>query len=342
MRMSTICQSLIAAAALALLLACGGSSAGPGPAVQPTSAGLVYQNPTGSHWALVRNAASTDTHLILDLVGPANTKGRGVGFNLLTDGSVNFAKLGAAGYIRDTGVFQLQSTFANYPVEPVLLAGGVKHFRPAPLEQAVRTAFLLVTVLSVGLALLCEAPAAFGLARLPLPGKPLLFALIVSGLLLPVHASLIPLYIQCNRLGIANWPALLGPYVAFGLPLMVLMLRAYFAGIPNELQEAATLDGAGPWRTLWQVFLPVARPAVATVCIFQAAWVWNELPLAMVLVRDKAWQILPVGLLNFQGEHSSDWAALLAGVTLAMVPVLVLYFLFQKHIIKGLTAGAVK
>jgi ABC-type sugar transport system permease subunit len=200
----------------------------------------------------------------------------------------------------------------------------------------------VVTVLSVGLALLCAAPAAFGLARLNLPGKALLFALIVSGLLLPVHASLIPLYIQCNRLGIANWPALLGPYVAFGLPLMVLMLRAYFAGIPNELQEAATLDGAGPWRTLWQVFLPVARPAVATVCIFQAAWVWNELPLAMVLVRDKAWQILPVGLLNFQGEHSADWAALLAGVTLAMVPVLALYFLFQKHIIKGLTAGAVK
>jgi raffinose/stachyose/melibiose transport system permease protein len=86
----------------------------------------------------------------------------------------------------------------------------------------------------------------------------------------------------------------------------------------------------------------VAKPAVAAVAIFQAAWVWNELPLALVLVRDKAWQVLPVGLLSFQGEHSSDWGVTMAGVTLAMAPILLLYFVFQQHMVKGLTAGAVK
>lgn len=201
---------------------------------------------------------------------------------------------------------------------------------------------VVVTVLSVGLALAFSAPAAYAFARLRLRGGMLLFGLIVGGILLPVHASLIPLFIQSTRLHIVNWPAIIGPYTAFGLPLMVLMLRAYFAGLPQELIDAAEVDGCGHLRTLWHVMLPVAMPAVATVCIFQASWVWNELPLALVLVRDRLWQILPVGLLNFQGEHATDWAVVMAGVTIAIVPIVIVYFIFQRHIIKGLTAGAVK
>jgi len=112
---------------LLLALACGGASTSPGPAPAPVSVGLAYVNPAGAGWNLVRDdAASSDTHLVLNLVGPAGTYGRGVGFNLQSDGKVVFARLGAAGYIQDTGVFKLQSTFANYPVEPVLLAGGLK------------------------------------------------------------------------------------------------------------------------------------------------------------------------------------------------------------------------
>jgi hypothetical protein len=126
MRMRTICQSFLPGAALVLLLACGGASTAPGPQSAPTSAGLVYQDPKGSGWRLLKNASSTDSHLILDMVGPTGTKGRGIGFNLLSDGTIAFAKLSAAGYVRDTGVFKLQSTFTNYPVEPMLLAGGVK------------------------------------------------------------------------------------------------------------------------------------------------------------------------------------------------------------------------
>lgn len=201
---------------------------------------------------------------------------------------------------------------------------------------------IVVTILSVGLALAFSAPAAYVFARLKVRGGMLLFGLIVGGILLPVHASLIPLFIQSSRLHLTNWPAIIGPYVAFGLPLMVLMLRAYFAGLPQELIDAAEVDGCGHLRTLWHVMLPVAMPAVATVCIFQAAWVWNELPLALVLVRDKLWQILPVGLLNFQGEHATDWAVVMAGVMISIIPILALYLIFQRQIIKGLTAGAVK
>jgi raffinose/stachyose/melibiose transport system permease protein len=90
------------------------------------------------------------------------------------------------------------------------------------------------------------------------------------------------------------------------------------------------------------VFVPIAMPALATVAIFQAVWIWNELPFALVLVKDPLWQTLPIGLLSFQGEHTSNWGAILAGVTVAMTPVIALYVALQKHVVRGLTAGAVK
>jgi raffinose/stachyose/melibiose transport system permease protein len=141
---------------------------------------------------------------------------------------------------------------------------------------------------------------------------------------------------------VGDYLALIGPYVAFGLPLSVLLLRAYFVEIPQELMEAAIVDGAGHMRIVWQVFMPIARPAVATVAIFQAAWIWNELPFALVFIQEAGHLTLPVGLLNFQGEHIANWGAILAGVTVAVVPVMALFLLFQRHIIRGLTAGALK
>lgn len=127
MRIRTPFRLLVPFALLALFVGCGGAATGPGPEVAPASRGLSYTDPTSSSWRLVRNSASSDTHLILDLVGPSDgLRYRGVGFNLKTDGTVVFARLGKAGYIADTGVFQLKSTFDNYPVEPVLLAGGLK------------------------------------------------------------------------------------------------------------------------------------------------------------------------------------------------------------------------
>ena len=139
-----------------------------------------------------------------------------------------------------------------------------------------------------------------------------------------------------------DWVAVMGPYIAFGLPLTVLLLRAYFISIPRELSDAAAIDGCSHLRTLSSVFLPVARPAIATVAIFQAAWIWNELVLAMVFIHDPRQQTLMVGLMSFQGEHATDWGAVLAGVSVAVVPVLLMYFVFQRHIVAGLTAGAVK
>ncbi len=199
-----------------------------------------------------------------------------------------------------------------------------------------------LTAVAVLLMLALSLPAAYALGRLRLRGEGLLLGLILGGLLVPVHAALIPLYQINHALHLQEYLAVLGPYVAFCLPLSVLLLRAYFQAMPTELLEAARLDGAGHLRILWHILIPVARPALATVAIFQASWVWNELPLAMVFLRQKAHMTLTVGLLTFRGEHSTDWAVVMAGVVMAMVPVLLLYFLFQRHVVKGLTAGTIR
>lgn len=199
-----------------------------------------------------------------------------------------------------------------------------------------------VTTVAVLVMLALATPAAYALARFRLRGGAIIFGVILAGLLVPVHAALLPLYQLNNALGISEYAAILGPYIAFCIPLSVLLLRAYFQGLPQELADAALIDGAGHVRVLWSVFVPVARPALATVAIFQAAWVWNELPFALVFLSEKAHMTLPVGLLTFRGEHSTDWAIIMAGVAIAMFPILVLYFLFQRHVVKGLTAGAIK
>ncbi len=199
-----------------------------------------------------------------------------------------------------------------------------------------------VTMVSVAVIIALSAPAAYAFARLRFPGAAVILGFILTGLLIPAHAVLIPLYQLNSALGVGDYLAIIGPYVAFGLPLSVLLLRAYFVEIPRELMEAAIIDGAGHLRILWSVFMPIARPAVATVAIFQAAWVWNELPFALVFIQEAVHKTLPVGLLSFRGEHIANWGAILAGVTVAVVPLMILYLLFQRHIVRGLTAGALK
>lgn len=200
----------------------------------------------------------------------------------------------------------------------------------------------VVTIISVVVIIALAAPAAYAFARLRFSGGQLMLGFILTGLLIPAHAVLIPLYQLNAALGVGDYLAIIGPYVAFGLPLSVLLLRAYFVEIPRELMEAAIVDGAGHMRILWSIFMPIAKPAVATVAIFQAAWIWNELPFALVFIREGSNYTLPVGLLSFQGEHIANWGAILAGVTIAVIPLMLLYLVFQKHIVRGLTAGAVK
>jgi raffinose/stachyose/melibiose transport system permease protein len=201
----------------------------------------------------------------------------------------------------------------------------------------------LVTTVVVAGTLLLASMAAYAFARLRFRGSSGLRTVILSGMMVPVHAVLIPLYVLTTKLHLhGTLYALVGPYLAFGLPLTVVLLTAYFAAIPRELEDAARLDGCSEWALWWRVAMPIGRPGLVTAAIVQAVWVWNEYPIALVLCNKAPWRTLPVGLASFQGQYQGNVGTILAGVVLASAPLLLLFFLCQRHVVRGLTAGAVK
>jgi len=185
--------------------------------------------------------------------------------------------------------------------------------------------------------------AGHALARPGFPGRRFWLALFFAGMILPVQAFLIPLGDVLQRLGIHDslW-ALILPYTAQSLPVAILLFAAYLRGLPNELTEAARVDGVSTARFYLQILLPAARPAVATVAVLTVLNAWNEFLMAMLFIVDPARRTLPVGMIAFEQAHNTNYPALLAGLSLMTVPALVAYALFNRQVIAGVTSGAVK
>lgn len=190
------------------------------------------------------------------------------------------------------------------------------------------------------------ALAAFAFAHCRFRGKQPLFLLLLLGMMIPIHITLVPLNLLLgpNALGLKGslW-AVVGPYVGFALPISILILRGAFETVPRELLEAARMDGCGTWGTFRHVALPLARPALATVVIFNLLTMWNEFAFALVLLGPRS-PTLPLAITEFQaqGENTSELALSCAALAVSVLPLLLVYFAAQKHIIRGLTAGAVK
>lgn len=202
---------------------------------------------------------------------------------------------------------------------------------------------LLVTGLKVPAGIFIASLAAYSLAKLRFRGNTQIFLLFLIGLSIPIHVTLLPLFTMLRGMGIINtlW-ALFPPYIAFGLPLQIFILRGYFRSIPHELREAALVDGASEWEIYWRITMPLAVPALATVFIIDALATWNELLIALVLLSSVSVRTVPLGLLNFQGQFSSSQTQLNAGILIGIMPVLIVYVLFQRYLVAGLTAGAIK
>ena len=203
---------------------------------------------------------------------------------------------------------------------------------------------LLICVSSVVLAVAFAACAAFPFALFDFKGRNVLFFAFLLGMMIPVHVTLIPLNLllgpQYLNIKESLW-SLAGPYIGFALPVSILILRGAFSTIPHELLEAARIDGCNAWTVFRHVALPLARPAIATVVIFNFLTMWNEFAFALTLLGpDNA--TLPIALNNFKGERGMYLAETCAALAVVVIPLLVIYIFAQKHIIKGLTAGAVK
>jgi multiple sugar transport system permease protein/raffinose/stachyose/melibiose transport system permease protein len=191
--------------------------------------------------------------------------------------------------------------------------------------------------------LIVSTTAAYAFARLSFPGKNLAYFLFLIFLVIPIPGSFIPLYVLLVKLHLVN--TRLGyilPMINAQLPVAIFILRSFFEDLPLEIEEAAMIDGAGPFRVYWNIALPLARPAIATIVIFTALGVWNEFLFALIVFSNQGLMPLQVGLMTFQGTYFSQFALMMAATTITTLPVVAVYILMQKHIIKGVMAGAMK
>jgi raffinose/stachyose/melibiose transport system permease protein len=202
---------------------------------------------------------------------------------------------------------------------------------------------LLVVIGTIALLLATASPAAFVLARMRFPGREVIYNVFLFGLLFPLTVAALPLYISIRSLGLLDnlWGVIL-PQVAFGLPTTILILRNFFRAIPQELEDAATIDGASRFGFFVRVLLPLSRPALAVVSVLAAVGSWNNFLLPLLVLTDQSQWTLPLAVTQFQQQFSTNWAAVLAFVTLAMIPAVFIYLLAERQIVSGLTAGAVK
>ena len=196
---------------------------------------------------------------------------------------------------------------------------------------------VFVTAMSVGLIVLISGMAAYVLARSTNWWMQIVYLLMVAGFAVPMAAVLVPLYQMVSAAGLLNSHfGIVLPYTAFGIPFTVILFYAFFLDFPAELEEAARLDGCNRLQIFFRIIVPLSGPAVASAAIFQAVFVWNEFLLAMLMLTKPAMKTLPVGILQLQGEFTSDWPAVMAGLSLATVPILVLFVLVQKYFVRSL------
>src|SRR3989338_2699628 len=202
---------------------------------------------------------------------------------------------------------------------------------------------VIYTVTVVLGVLLVASMAAYAFSRFQFPGKNALFLILISTMMIPIPGSFIALYVLLNKLHLVNTPlGYILPQINGGLVLGIFLLKPFFDDLPKELEDSARINGCGKLRVYWHIALPLARPALAALAIFIILAVWNEYLLAMLVLSSRHLMPLQRGLMVFQGAHMTQYPLLMAGIVITVLPVLVVYLLLQKHIIKGITAGAVK
>jgi raffinose/stachyose/melibiose transport system permease protein len=196
---------------------------------------------------------------------------------------------------------------------------------------------------SLVLILLSGSAAAFGLSRIRFKGQLLFYLLFIVGLTIPVHVTLIPIYTITKTLGLYDsLLALIGPYVAASMPMTIIIMTSFMKEIPGSLEEAAYIDGGSRWHVYWHVILPISRPALIAVGIFNLVALWNEFIFALTLISSEESRPLTLALWNFQGQYQTDVPAMMTALLLSSLPVLILYGIAKEKLIEGLTAGAIK
>jgi raffinose/stachyose/melibiose transport system permease protein len=211
------------------------------------------------------------------------------------------------------------------------------HFSITVLNSAV------ITIIKVPLGLMISAMAAYALSRIELPAGRALFVAILFGAMLPFQVMLAPLFTLVNQFGLINSKVgIILPYLAFGVPYQVFSLHGFFSEVPRELSEAALIDGASHFTIFRRIFLPLSLPVLAALLILDFVATWNEFAMALVILQYNGTWTLPLGLMSFQSQFASDYGQLNAAIVMTVAPATVVYLIFQRYFVSGLTSGAIK
>ena len=202
---------------------------------------------------------------------------------------------------------------------------------------------VLIAIVSTLLTVPVAALAAFMFARVMFRGRELLYVFFTLGLLFPVAVAILPIFLMVRNLGLLDNPLGVAlPQAAFGLPMTIVILRPFFRSFPSELQDAAAIDGASTFRFFWQILLPLSRPILATVSVLAIVGSWNAFLLPLVVLTESDTWTLPLGVTAYSQQYATDTAKVLAFTSLSMVPALIFYAFAERHLVSGLTTGAVK
>ena len=231
------------------------------------------------------------------------------------------------------GVFQLPDklNWANYT--EVLTGGFLNYFKNS----------VIVLAVSLILLLFISACASYPLARFKFKLAQPIYGLIVACMSIPVHITLIPVFKMSKATGLYDsiW-AVIGPYIAFAVPISVFILTSFMQEIPREIEESAEIDGCGKIQMFFSMILPLAKPGLATLAIYNGVNMWNEFSFAYTLTQSSPNRTLPLAIWEFQGQYSMNTPMIMAVLTLTLLPMIIMFIIFQDKLVKGMTAGAVK
>ena len=202
---------------------------------------------------------------------------------------------------------------------------------------------LFNSLITIVLTIVIGYSTGYILSRFRFAGRNVIYVIFLAGLIVPIYALLIPIFIEFRGMNLYNRRfTLILPYIAFQLPMTIFLIESYIKGIPRELEEAAVIDGCSFFQSVFRIIFPVCKPILATVTILTFLGTWNEFPLALILLADQKFKTVPIGLTYFTRAYSVDYPQLFAALSIASIPVIIVYLIFNNQIIKGMISGSVK
>lgn len=201
---------------------------------------------------------------------------------------------------------------------------------------------LLITGVSTIIIIIFSSMAAWVLVRSRTKISSILFFVFAAAMLVPFQSVMLPLVRVMGRLELLNPGGLIFMYLGFGSSLSIILYHGFIKNIPQELEEAALIDGCNPLQTFWLIVFPLLKPISVTVAILNTMWIWNDFLLPQLVINRPEWHTIPLRMFYFFGEYSKQWNLALAGLFIGMIPIIIFYFVAQKHIVKGVTQGSIK